>query len=65
MEDNIIILENEDNTIISENRNKYKLINKCCNMFIVFLYILLLEFVVYLFVKTVFYIINKIKKIKR
>jgi hypothetical protein len=50
MEDNTIILENEDNTIISENRNKYKLINKCCNMFIVFLYILLLEFVVYLFI---------------
>jgi hypothetical protein len=45
--------------------DKYKWINNLYKAIIVFLYILLLEFVIYLFVKTIVYILNKIKKIKR
>lgn len=50
------------NNIILQNKNWYKLINKCYKVFILFLYILLLELVIYLFIKTILYIFNKIKK---
>ena len=54
--------KNNNNNNILQNRNRYLLIKHRCT---VILYILLLEFVIYLFVKIINCIYNKIKNIKR
>ena len=56
---------NNDNTnIIIQNKNNYKyIINKFCKVYILFIYILLLEILSFLFVTIYLYIIDKIKKV--
>ena len=58
--------QNEDHNIIlqNRNRNRYKFINNLYKASTIFLYILLLELVIYLFVKITFFIFNKIRRIK-
>ena len=57
--------QNEDNNITRRNNNRYVLMAKYYTWCKVFLYVLLLEFVIYLFIKITFYLFNKIKNVKR
>jgi hypothetical protein len=54
--------EIRENEITLQNKNKFMI--NLYKVFIIFLYALLIELVIYVSVKTIFYIINKIKKIK-
>ncbi len=55
--------DNDNNdVIVIQNKNNY-IINNFCKLYIVLIYILLLEILSFLFVTIYLYIIDKIKKI--
>jgi hypothetical protein len=61
METKYVNNNNNNDTFILQNKNKYITI-KFFNVFVVFLSVLLFELLIYLFVTIFFYVVLKIKK---